>query len=339
MDLQVTFIGTSASVPSAARGTSATLIARGGARWLIDCGEGTQRQLLRSGLGLTDVDAILLTHLHGDHFLGLPGIFKTYGLRGRERELLLVGPPGLEDLLDTLRPVIGRLPFRLDVMEAGPGAVIREDGMEMRAFHTDHGVRSLGYAMVEEDRPGVFDVDAARALGVTPGPDFGVLQRGGEVTVAGGLVVRPDQVMGEAREGRVVVFSGDTRPCDATKDAAHGADLLVHEATFTSDDRDRAIETRHSTADEAATLARDAGVRMLALTHISTRVHPREVKAEARSIFEATVVPRDFDQVEIPYRERGMPRLVPVQERVGKGARDDAPVPAEAAATLDDESL
>jgi hypothetical protein len=158
--------------------------------------------LLRSGLGLTDVDAILLTHLHGDHFLGLPGIFKTYGLRGRERELLLVGPPGLEDLLDTLRPVIGRLPFRLDVMEAGPGAVIREDGMEMRAFHTDHGVRSLGYAMVEEDRPGVFDVDAARALGVTPGPDFGVLQRGGEVTVADGSVVRPDQVMGEAREGR-----------------------------------------------------------------------------------------------------------------------------------------
>jgi ribonuclease Z len=316
VDLQVTFIGTSASVPSAARGTSATLIARGGARWLVDCGEGTQRQLLRSGLGLTDVDAILLTHLHGDHFLGLPGIFKTYGLRGRARELLLVGPPGLEDLLDTLRPVIGRLPFRLDVMEAGPGAVIREDGMEMRAFHTDHGVRSLGYVMVEEDRPGVFDVDAARALGVTPGPDFGVLQRGGEVTVEDGSVV-----------------------CDATKDAARGADLLVHEATFTSGDRDRAIETRHSTADEAATLARDAGVRMLALTHISTRVHPRDVKAEARGIFEATVVPRDFDQVEIPYRERGVPRLVPVQERVGKGARDDAPVPAEAAATLDDASL
>ena len=332
-------MGTSASVPSAARGTSATLIARGGARWLVDCGEGTQRQLLRSGLGLTDLDAILLTHLHGDHFLGLPGIFKTYGLRGRERELLLVGPPGVDALLDTLHPVIGRLPFRLDVMEAGPGAVIREDGMEIRAFHTDHGVRSLGYALVEDDRPGVFDVDTARALGVTPGPDFGVLQRGGDVRTAAGTVVRPDQVMGEAREGRTVVLSGDTRPCDATKDAARGADLLVHEATFTTEDRERAIETRHSTAREAATLARDAGVRMLALTHISTRVHPREVKAEARGVFAGTVVPRDFDQVEIPFRERGVPRLVPVQERMGRGARDDGPAAAEAPATLPDATL
>lgn len=339
MDLQVTFIGTSASVPSASRGTSATLIARGGARWLVDCGEGTQRQLLRSGLGLTDVDAILLTHLHGDHFLGLPGLFKTYGLRGRERELLLVGPPGLEALLDTLRPVIGRLPFRLDVIEAGPGAVIRDDGVEISAFHTDHGVKSLGYALVEEDRPGAFDVDTARALGVTPGPDFGVLQRGGEVRSADGSVVRPDQVMGEAREGRIIVLSGDTRPCRATEEAAIEADLLVHEATFVSEDRDRAVETRHSTAAEAAALARDAGVRMLALTHISTRVHPREVKAEARAVFAPTVVPRDFDQVEIPFRERGEPRLVPVQERMGRGARDDAPSPSEGPATLRDASL
>ena len=284
MDLQVTFIGTSASVPSAQRGTSATLIARGGARWLVDCGEGTQRQLLRSGLGLADVDAILVTHLHGDHFLGLPGMFKTYGLRGRERELLLVGPPGLDALLDTLQPVIGRLPFRLDVLEAGPGAVLREDGCEVRAFHTDHGVRSLGYALVEEDRPGQFDVDAAVALGVRPGPDFGVLQRGGQVTTDAGMVVHPEQVMGEAREGRV--------------------------------------ETRHSTAAEAATLARDAGVRMLALNHISTRVHPREVKEEARRVFPQAVVPRDFDQVEIPFRERGAPRLVPAAERLG---RSEAP--------------
>ncbi len=330
MDLQITFIGTSASVPSAQRGTSATLVSRGGQRWLIDCGEGTQRQLLRSGLGLTDVDAILLTHLHGDHFLGLPGMLKTYGLRKREKSLLLVGPPGLEALLDSLRPVIGRLPFRLDVMEAGPDTVLREDGAEVRAFHTDHGVRSLGYAVVEEDRPGAFDVDAATALGVTPGPDFGVLQRGGEVATTDGAVVRPDQVMGPAREGRTVVFSGDTRPCAGTADAAKGADLLVHEATFLDEDRARAVETRHSTAAEAATLARDADVRMLALTHISGRVHPRDVKAEARGIFPGAVVPRDFDQVEIPFRERGTPRCVPVQERMGKG---------EAPATVSDATL
>lgn len=329
MDLIVTFIGTSASVPSAARGTSATLISRGGARWLVDCGEGTQRQLLRSGLGLADVDAVFLTHLHGDHFLGLPGMFKTFALRGREEPLLLVGPDGLDALMRTLHPLIGRLPFHLEVQECGAGDVLRDDGCVMRAFHTDHGIRSLGYALVEDDRPGAFDVDAARALGVPHGPDFGVLQRGGDVTTPDGTVVRPAQVMGKAREGRVVVLSGDTRPCAGTEDAARGADLLVHEATFCDEDRARAIETRHSTAGEAAALGARAGVGMLALTHVSTRVQPREVRREAEAVFPGVIVPRDFDQVEIPFRERGAPRLVPVQDRLGRGARD-APVGATA---------
>lgn len=324
MDLVVTFIGTSASVPSAARGTSATLVSRGGRRWLVDCGEGTQRQLLRSGVGLADVDVVLLTHLHGDHFLGLPGMFKTFALRGREEPLLLVGPAGLDQLMVTLQPLIGRLPFHLEVQESGPGEVLRDDDAVIRAFHTDHGVRSLGYALVEDDRPGAFDVDAARALGVPDGPSFGVLQRGGEVTLDSGAVVRPDQVMGEARAGRVVVFSGDTRPCESTEDAARGADLLIHEATFCDEDSARALETRHTTALEAGALAARAGVRMLALTHVSTRVQPREVRREAEREFPGVIVPRDFDQVEIPFRERGEPRLIPVQERLGKGAREDA---------------
>ncbi len=338
MDLIVTFIGTSASVPSAARGTSATLVSRGGRRWLVDCGEGTQRQLLRSGVGLVDLDVVLLTHLHGDHFLGLPGMFKTFALRGRVEPLLLVGPEGLDQLMHTLHPLIGRLPFHLEVQETGPGEVLRDEGAVIRAFHTDHGVRSLGYALVEDDRPGAFDVQAARALGVSPGPDFGVLQRGGEVTTPDGVVVRPEQVMGEAREGRVVVFSGDTRPCAGTEDAARGADLLVHEATFCDEDAPRALETRHSTAREAGALAARAGVRMLALTHVSTRVQPREVRREAEREFPGVIVPRDFDQVEIPFRERGGPRLVPVQERLGRGARDDAP-PPEGPATVAPASL
>ncbi|MFM8829141.1 MAG: ribonuclease Z, partial [Actinomycetota bacterium] len=285
MDLIVTFIGTSASVPSAARGTSATLVSRGGRRWLVDCGEGTQRQLLRSGVGLADVDVVLLTHLHGDHFLGLPGMFKTFALRGREEPLLLVGPEGLDQLMVTLQPLIGRLPFHLEVQQSGPGEVLRDDDAVIRAFHTDHGVRSLGYALVEDDRPGAFDVDAARALGVPNGPSFGVLQRGGEVTLDSGAVVRPDQVMGEARHGRAVVFSGDTRPCAGTEDAARGADLLIHEATFCDEDAPRAMETRHTTAREAGALAARAGVRMLALTHVSTRVQPREVRREAEREF------------------------------------------------------
>ncbi|MGA0068214.1 MAG: ribonuclease Z [Miltoncostaeaceae bacterium] len=338
MDLVVTFIGTSASVPSAARGTSATLVSRGGRRWLVDCGEGTQRQLLRSGVGLADVDVVLLTHLHGDHFLGLPGMFKTFALRGREEPLLLIGPEGLERLMETLQPLIGRLPFHLEVQESGAGEVLRDDGAAIRAFHTDHGVRSLGYALVEDDRPGVFDVDAARALGVPDGPSFGVLQRGGEVTLDSGAVVRPEQVMGEARSGRVVVFSGDTRPCAGTEEAARGADLLIHEATFCDEDAPRAIETRHTTAREAGALAARARVRMLALTHVSTRVHPREVRREAEHEFPGVIVPRDFDQVEIPFRERGAPRLIPVQERLGKGARED-PAASDDPATLDRASL
>lgn len=323
MDLVVTFIGTSASVPSAARGTSATLVSRGGRRWLVDCGEGTQRQLLRSGVGLADVDLVLITHLHGDHFLGLPGMLKTFALRGREEPLLIIGPEGLDQLMVTLHPLIGRLPFHLEVAETGAGEVLRDDDMVIRAFHTDHGVRSLGYAMVEDDRPGAFDVDAARALGVPDGPAFGVLQRGGEVALDSGEVVRPGQVMGEARDGRVVVFSGDTRPCAGTEEAARGADLLIHEATFCDEDAARALETRHSTAREAGALAARAGVRMLALTHVSTRVQPREVRREAEREFPGVIVPRDFDQVEIPFRERGEPRLIPVQERLGKGARED----------------
>jgi ribonuclease Z len=310
VDLVVTFIGTAASVPTRARGTAATLIARGGERWLVDCGEGTQRQLLRSGLGLVDLDLILVTHLHGDHFLGLPGLIKTFGLRGRERPLRLVGPRGLCDLLDRLSVVIGRTPFPLEIDETAAGEVHETAGARIEAFHTHHSVSSLGYAVVEDERPGAFDVDAARALGVPEGPLFGRLQRGETVTLETGAQIRPDQVLGPPRHGRLVVLAGDTRPCEATAAAAEGADLLIHEATFLDSDRDRAVETGHSTAREAALLAHAAGVEMLALTHLSSRFMPREARAEAGAAFPNVVVPRDFDQVELPFRERGVPRLL-----------------------------
>lgn len=315
MDLLVTFLGTAASVPTKARGTAATLIARGGERWLVDCGEGTQRQLLRSGLGLVDLDLILITHLHGDHFLGLPGIIKTFGLRGRERPLRIVGPRGLRDLFDRLGGVIGRPPYPLLLEEAGAEVVHETDGAIVESFHTDHSVPSMGFALVEDDRPGAFDVAAATSLGIPHGPDFGRLQRGETITLAGGSQVRPEQVLGEARDGRLVVLTGDTRPCMATAAAAEGADLLVHEATFLHAELDRALETRHSTAREAATLAAEAGVHMLALTHLSSRFMPRDVKAEAEAVYPDVVIPRDFDQVEIPFAERGAPIL----HRAGDG--------------------
>lgn len=309
MDLVVTFLGTAASVPTRSRGTSATLIARGGERWLFDCGEGTQRQFLRSGLGLVDIDLILLTHLHGDHFLGLPGMIKTFGLRGRERPLRVVGPRGLRELVERLGGVIGRTPYPLQIDEVGPGDVHATDGAVIEAFPTDHGVPSLGYALVEDTRPGVFDVAAATGLGVPAGPLFGRLQRGETITLSDGTTVAPGAVLGSPRQGRRVVISGDTRPCESTRGAATDADLLIHEATFLSEDLERARETRHTTAGEAAALARDAGVRLLALTHLSSRCLPREIRTEAEALFAEVVVPRDFDQIELPFRERGEPRL------------------------------
>ena len=309
MDLVVTFLGTAASVPTRGRSTAATLMARGGERWLFDCGEGTQRQFLRSGLGLVDVDLILLTHLHGDHFLGLPGLIKTFGLRGRDRPLRVVGPKGLRELVDRLGPIIGRAPYPLSIDEISAGVVHETDGARIEAFHTDHGVPSLGYALIEDPRPGEFDVDAARALGIPAGPLFGRLQHGETITLDDAQEVSPSQVLGPPRSGRRVVISGDTRPCASTEGVAAGADLLVHEATFLHDDLARARDTRHTTAREAAMLARGADLQLLALTHLSSRCMPREIRAEAESVFPNVVVPRDFDQIELPFRERGEPIL------------------------------
>lgn len=324
MDLFVTLIGTAASVPTSARGTAATLIARGGERWLVDCGEGTQRQLLRSGQGLVDLDRILITHLHGDHYLGLPGLFKTYGLRGRERPLELVGPRGLIRLMETMRPIIGRLPYPVDleeIDEPGSAVAVRGEGFRITAFPTRHSVPSLGYALSEDPRPGAFDLEAAGALGVPSGPLFGVLQRGGEVTTPDGRTVRPDDVLGAPRPGRTVVIAGDTEPCEATIEAARGAAVLVHEATFLDEDRERARETSHTTAREAGLLAREADVGLLVLTHLSSRCTPAEIRAEAGAVFARILVPRDFDQIEIPFPERGAPIVHPARG----GSRREAP--------------
>jgi ribonuclease Z len=304
MDLSLFFAGTAGSVPSARRGLPALLLRAGGDRLLFDCGEGTQQQLLRS-IGLPELDAVFITHYHLDHWLGLLGMIKTFDLRARERTLILHGPPGLHALIEAMRPVLGRTGYPLELVELEPHEEVRYGGYVIAAFPVDHRVTAYGYAFLEDDRPGRFDAAAARALGVAEGPDFGRLQRGEAV---GG--VRPEQVIGETRRGRRIVISGDTRPCMETEEHARDADLLVHEATFLSDERDRARETGHSTAAQAAEIARDARVRLLALTHLSTRYFPREVRDEARAVFADTVVPRDFDAIEVPFPERGGPRVV-----------------------------
>jgi ribonuclease Z len=319
VDLDVVFLGTSGSAPTAQRAPSATLIRRGGERLLVDCAEGTQRQLLRSDVGLVDLEEVFLTHLHADHFLGLPGMLKTFALRGREVPITVYGPAGTRALLGDLRRVFGRLPYGLEIVELAPGDELERDGYMLVAFAVDHRVSAVGYALVEHVRPGRFDVDAADRLGVPDGPERGLLQRGESVTLDDGAVVHARDVLGDERPGRKLVLTGDTAPCGTVVDVSAGADLLVHEATFLADERDRARETAHSTAGEAALVAREAGVKLLALTHVSNRYGGAAVEEEARELFPATVVPRDFDLVDLPFPERGVPELV------ARGARRARP--------------
>jgi ribonuclease Z len=309
MDLDVLFVGTAGSAPTARRGLPATLVRRGGDRLLFDCGEGTQRQLLRS-VGLLELEEIFISHFHADHFLGLPGMLKTFGLRGREQPLSIYGPPGLGGMYKALLPVMGRSPFEIRIRELEPNEELAREEYRVAAFQVDHRVAAYGYALIEDERPGRFDEARARELGVEPGPDFGKLQHGepvGDVT--------PDQVLGEPRAGRKVVIAGDTAPCEMTAVVSHGADLLVHEATFSVEEAERAAETGHSTARGAAELAVAAEVKLLALTHISQRYAGRELRDEAREVFENTIVPRDFDRVEIPFPERGKPAHIKVDSK------------------------
>ncbi len=322
MDLSVAFLGTGGAVPSARRNTASVLVARGGERLLFDCGEGTQRQMQRS-LGLVQVDAIYFTHFHADHFLGLPGLLKTYDLTERERPLTIYGPRGLRDLIQSLGRVIGRVDYKVDLIELEPGDAIPCKGAEVRAFPVEHSVRALGYSLVEADRPGRFDPEVAKRLGVAEGPDFAKLQRGEAVEGSAGPV-EPGEVMGESRPGRTLVVTGDTAPCRATVEAAHGAELLIHDASFSEEEAQRAADTGHSTVGQAAAVAREAEVKLLALVHISSRYHVGKVLEEAREVFEPTLAPRDFDLVEIPFPERGDPVLV------ANGARERAePQPVE----------
>jgi ribonuclease Z len=320
VDLSVVFLGTGGSVPTARRATACLLARIGGERILFDCGEGAQRQMQRS-TGLVQLDEIYLTHYHADHYLGLPGLLKTYDLQDRQRPLRIVGPQGLHNLFSVLGRIFGKLTYDVELVELAEGDAVRHDEFEIRSFPVEHRMRALGYALVEDERPGRFDPDAATRLGVQAGPDFSRLQAGEHVQGTDG-VVTPDEVMGSPRRGRKVVVSGDTGPCEMTRVAAHEAELLIHDASFADEEVGRAAETGHSTARQAAELAKETGVKLLTLVHISSRYDVRDVLAEAREVFPTAEAPRDFDLVEIPFPERGEPSLIE------KGARARSPEPA-----------
>jgi ribonuclease Z len=310
VDLDLVFLGTSASAPTAGRAPMALLVRRGGERLLFDCAEGTQRQLMRSTVGLPDLEEIFLTHFHADHYLGLPGMLKTFALRQRDVPLTVYGPPGLKELFGALRRVVGRLTYPIELVELRAGEALERDGYRLLAFPVHHGVSAVGYALVEDPRPGRFDTEAADALGVPNGPERGALQRGESITLDDDRVITPDEVLGSARPGRRIVVPGDTAPVETVRVLAEDADVLVHEATFGDEEQDRAADTLHSTARQAAEVARDAGVRLLALTHLSNRYFGPELAREAEEVFARVVVPRDFDVIEVPFRERGEPTLV-----------------------------
>jgi len=330
VDLDVVFLGTAASAPTAQRSPTALLIRRGGDRLLFDCAEGTQRQLMRSTLGLPDLQEVFFTHFHADHYLGLPGMLKTFSLRQRDVPLTLFGPPGLAELYRSLGRIVGRLTYEVRVEELRPGESLQREGYRVLAFPVHHGVSAIGYVVAEDDRPGEFDAAAADALAIPFGPERGALQRGESITLDDGRVLTPDAVVGHARPGRRIVIPGDTAPVETVRVLSEGADVLVHEATFLEDERDRASETLHSTALQAAEIARDAGVRLLALTHVSPRYFGPELVREAQEVFEATVVPRDFDVIEVPFPERGEPELIRRGARPPRGSAEPSELPASA---------
>lgn len=303
--LRLTFLGTSAAAPTLHRNVTGLALKADSDTLLFDCGEGSQRQMIRYGTGFA-VDAVFFTHFHADHYLGIIGFLRTLGMGGRTEPLPMYGPTPARKLLDAAVHLgVERLAFPVEVTELRHNDLVKRNGYQVRAVKVDHRVNTLGYAVEENTRPGRFDQATALRLGVPAGPMFGLLQKGQAVTLADGSVVRPEQVLGESRAGRKLVISGDTRPCAALAEAARGADLLVHEATFSDDEQERALDTKHSTAREAGSVARDAAVRRLVLTHFSSRhdADPSPLLEQARQVYAGPVdAAYDGYTVELPLR-------------------------------------
>jgi ribonuclease Z len=303
MSLSITFLGTGAACPSIDRNVSAIALQREGETLLFDCGEGTQRQMMRYGASFSFRE-IFFTHFHGDHVLGVTGLLRTMGLMDRTEPVTLYGPKGAERILGGIISMgIERNKFPVEIVEVRPGDTLSRKDYDLVTFETIHRADTIGWALAEHERLGRFDPDKARDLGIPEGPLWGRIHKGEAVTLEDGRVVHPEQLVGPTRPGRTVVYSGDTRPCDGVRAVSHGADLLIHEATFSSEEAARAVETGHSTAREAAEIAKAAGVRQLVLTHISPRYSREapELLAEAQAVFPDTTIARDGMTIEVRF--------------------------------------
>ena len=303
--LTATFLGTGAACPTIDRNVAGLAVQREGETILFDCGEGTQRQMMRYGVGFSFTE-VFFSHFHADHMLGITGLVRTMGLQDRTAPVTLYGPRGAQRVLGAALSLgVERNKFPVEIIEVRPGDRLRRDDYDILVFPTEHRADTVGYALAEHTRLGRFHPERARELGVPEGPLWGRLHKGETVTLDDGRTVGPADLVGQPRRGRILVYSGDTRPTLAVLEAARGADLLIHEATFGGDEAERAVETGHSTASEAARLALEAGVRRLVLTHISpryTRDAP-ELLAEARAVFPETTIARDGMVVDVPFED------------------------------------
>jgi ribonuclease Z len=300
--LTITFLGTAAACPTVERNVSAIAVQREGEMLLFDCGEGTQRQMMRYGVGFSFRE-IFLTHYHADHVLGVTGLVRTLGLMDRQEGLTIYGPRPAGRVIGSLLTVgIERARFPVEIIELAPGDCLSRSEYDLTVFATDHRADTVGFALVEHERKGRFNPDRARELGIPEGPLWGKIHRGESVTLDDGRTLGPEELVGPPRPGRTLVYSGDTRPHPSVIQHAHNADLLIHEATFGEDEKDRAAETGHSTARQAAEIARMAKVRRLVLTHISARYtrEAPELLEEARAVFPETTVARDGLVVDVP---------------------------------------
>jgi ribonuclease Z len=306
MSLRVVFLGTAGSVPTPKRGLPAIMVQRLGERILFDCGEGVQRQMMRAKVGFHRITKVFITHMHGDHILGLPGFLQTMALLDRDRELEVYGPPGINRFMDAIKETVQFvLTFPVEVFEIkNSGVVCEEKEYTVEAVWANHVVPNLAYALVEKPRSGKFYPEKAKALGIPEGTSWSKLQQGSSVKLSNGRTVKPEDVMGPPRPGRKIVYTGDTRPFEGFVEFAADADLLIHDATLDDELAERAWEDGHSTPSQAAENAERAKAKQLFLTHISARYeNPNILLEQAKKIFKNTEVAEDFRRIEIPMKD------------------------------------
>ncbi len=302
MIINIVILGSGGAIPTLTRNLPSVAIQCDGRIFLFDCGEGTQTQMVRAKLALSKIEGIYISHLHGDHVMGLPGLLMTMGQIPRERALHIYGPPGISDFVEGNRRFLGyQCPFPLVIAESKGGLVSEDDTVRIKAAPAEHSCFTLAFSFQERKRPGLFLVEKAKRLGIPPGPLYGRLQAGESVTLQDGRIIEPRQVLGPARRGRKIVYATDTRPCDQVASLALEADVLIHDGMFGDDLRSQARQKHHSTVVQAARIARRAKVGSLVLTHISSRyMQDGPLAAEARKIYPDSRIARDLMEINVP---------------------------------------